>query len=229
MKVNFIIYIFFLFPPSFYANTNNLSSPSNLLQTKNFNLNGTVGYHGINYHQYIKDKSHLNDGSGCIKLLKHWYTHQLKTPLFKLKKGQHYTIGAYMNAIGSRYGQNIMFKISGMGEMSEMNWNISTSNQWEEVLLPYRAKKTGLYYISIFTYKYSLSLDGKYVNKEGTNLDKSSVIYVDDFFVYESEKILSNEKRSLKKTFTSDSIRIDALGNWNVYINGKFATNLYLR
>lgn len=214
MKLNFITYILL----SSFSIANNLSSPTNLLYKKNFNLDGTLGYHGIKYHKYIKDKSHLSDMSGCIKLIRHGY--QLKTPLFKLKKGQHYTFGAYIKAIGSKYGQNVMFKISGAGKMSELNWNVSTSNQWEEVLLPYRAKKTGLYYISIFTYKYSLSSDGQYVNRRGNNLDRSSVIYVDDFFVYEGEKILNNEKRSIKRTFTSDSIKVDALGNWSVYEEG---------
>ena len=219
MKLNFIIYITLLYS---YSVANNLSSSINLLQKKNFNLNSTIGYSGINFHKYIKDESHLNDGSGCIKLVKHWYTHQLKTPSFQLKKGHHYTIGAYMKAIGSKYGQNIMFKISGLGEMSEINWNISSLNEWEEILLPYRAKKTGLYYISIFTFKYSLSLDDRYVNKEGSNLDKSATIYIDDFFVYESKNILSNEEKSLKKSFTSNSIKVDSLGNWSVYSEGKW-------
>ena len=217
MKLNLIILLF-----SYSLSATNSLFSFNLLRNKNFNLDGIAGYSGVNYHQYIKKESHTNDGSGCIKLVKHWYTHKLKTAYFKLKKGHNYTIGAYMKAIGSKYGQNIILKISGVGEMSEMSWNISTPNQWEEILLPYRAKKTGLYYISIFTYKYSLSLDKKYVTKEGTNLDKSATVYIDDFFVYESEKVLSNEDESPKKAFTSDSIKIDTLGNWSVYTEGKW-------
>lgn len=221
MKLNFIICIILLSSYSF-SSSNNLSSHSNLLKKKNFNLNGSRGYSGIGSHKYVKNQSHTNDGSGCIKLVKHWYTQQLKTPSFKLKKGQQYTIGAYMKAIGSKYGQNIMLKVSGASEMSEMIWNVSTSNQWEEILLPYKAKKTGLYHISIFTYKYSLSLNGKYVNQKGTNLDKSATIYVDDFFVYESKKILSNEETSSKKPFDSDLVKIDTLGNWSIYTKGKW-------
>ena len=220
MKLNSLICIIVLSSYSFASEK--LSSPLNLLQKKNFNLNATRGYSGIDSHKYIKNLSHTNDGSGCIELVKHWYTHQLTTPSFKLKKGQQYTIGAYMKAIHSKYGQNIMLKIGGVGKMSEMNWNISTPNQWEEILLPYVAPKTGLYHISIFTYRYSLSLDGKYVNKEGTNLDKSATIYIDDFFVYKSEEILSNEEVSPKKAFISDSIKIDTLGNWSVYDKGKW-------
>jgi len=219
MAVNFISFSLLFFCTTILI-ANNEALPINLL--KNSNIAGTNGYLGIQHHQYEKRLSHSQDGSGSIKLVGHWYTKQFRTPYFKLEKNKHYTIGTYMKAIGSKFGQNIMFKIGGVNEMSEMNWNISTEGEWEEIAIPYRAKKTGLYYISIFTHRYALSTNNKYVNKKGDNLNRNATIYFDDFFVYKSKALLTHEKKSLKKKFNSNFIQIDSLGNWSVKEKGKW-------
>ena len=201
---------------------NSVPTKINLLQDSNWNVNGVDGFTGVENHEYVSTQSHGDDGSGSIKLVGHWYSKMLKTAEFRLEKGKHYTLGAYMKAIGHDKGQNIIFKISGMGNINEMNWNISKANQWEEIVVPYRAKKTGLYRISIFTYKYSLTTDKKYALRDGSNLDKSAEIYLDDFYVYESKNITSNEPITSKIPFESSHIRIDKYGNWSLNEEGQW-------
>jgi len=192
---------------------------SNLLDGKNPNINGTEGYSGIENHEYISDVSHTNDGSGSIKLVGHWYTKQFATASFHLEKGKHYTMGAYMKALGADQGQNVMFKISGDGHRDEMNWNISKAGEWEEILMPYRADVTGEYTISIFTFRYALTTNHKFALEDGSTLDRNASILFDDFFVYESDKIVSNESPTEKVPFNSSFIKIDKLGNWSIKEN----------
>ena len=192
----------------------------NLLAENNPNVDGTEGYIGIENHEYSSIESHTNDGSGSIKLVGHWFTHYFKTADFHLERGKHYTLGAYMKAIGSDRGQNVIFKISGAGHMTEMNWNISKANQWEEIVVPYRADMTGDYHISIFTYKYALTTDHKYARSDGSNLERNATMFFDDFYVYESEDIAPNEPYTPKVPFESSNIKIDALGNWQIKEDG---------
>ena len=192
----------------------------NLLADKNWNINGVDGFSGVENHEYNSEETHSSDGSGSIKLVGHWYTKQFTTASFTLEKGKHYTLGAYMKAIGSDQGQNIMFKISGAGHSDEMNWNVSKAGQWEEIVMPYRADVTGTYTVSIFTYRYALTTDKKYAKVDGSNLDRNASIFFDDFYVYESGKIVSNEPYTPKTPYESSHVRIDKLGNWSIKENG---------
>jgi len=182
-------------------------------------------YKGVENH-FLSSESHFSNKSGSVALVSHGCANALDSPSFKLEKGKLYMLGLYMKAKGLGHGQNIMVKVSGEGEALEMNWNISKNNSWEEVILPYRAKKTGLYHLSVFTYKYSLSNDGKYIQKSGQNLDRRSTILIDDFFLYESDRVCSREAKSSKKSFTSSFIKIDKLGNWFIKKDGKW-TNFF--
>ncbi len=194
----------------------------NLLEGKNPNVDGITGFINAQYHKYSEKESHTDDGSGSIELVEHWYTHMVKTATFKLEKGKHYTFGAYMKAIGSDKGQNVMFKISGPGENVEMNWNVSKADQWEEVSMPYRAEKTGNYWISCFTFRYALTTDGRYAKKDGTNLDRSSRVFVDDFYVHETQDIEPNEPYTPKVPYVSSNVKIDEQGNWQIKENEKW-------
>ena len=202
-------------------NAASLNSNTNLLYNKNFNLKTPKKFKGIEHHKYSLTQSHSNDNSGSIKLIGHGPRKALRTSRLKLKKDTEYIIGAYMKVIGSRYNQNLMFKISGTGDMIEMNWNVSKQGEWEEIRMPFIPKKDIYYNLSVFTYKYSLSTDSNLVNKLGTNLDRSNTVYIDDFFIYEKDKVTS-DKRSIKKTFNSSFIQVDSKGNWSVYENKKW-------
>ena len=171
-------------------------------------------------YAYRSVETHTDDKNSSIVLLGHWYTKQFTTASFTLEKGKHYTLGAYMKAIGSDQGQNIMFKISGAGHSDEMNWNVSKAGQWEEIVMPYRADVTGTYTISIFTYRYALTTDKKYAKEDGSNLDRNATILLDNFYVYESEKIASNEPYTPKVPYESSNINIDKQGNWSIKENG---------
>jgi hypothetical protein len=206
----------------FFLNNFTTVNYKNLLEEKNPNFMGIEGFIGIENHKYIAKQSHSNDGSGSVQLLGHWYTKALSTAEFFLEKGKYYTLGVYMKALGSDQGQNVMFRISGVGHSEEMNWNISKAGQWEEIIMPYRADKTGMYSISLFTFRYALTTDHKYALKDGSNLDRNASIFFDDFFVYESGKIVSNEARTVKKPFNSSIIKIDTLGNWSIKDQGKW-------
>ena len=199
---------------SLCINANNL--------VKNSNLNGIKGFSGIKYHKYNTKENHSNDNSGSIKIVGHWYSKALISPKFKLEKGKYYIFGAYIKAIGANKGQNIIFKISGEDGFDEMNFNVSKAGVWEKVLFPYLARKTGYYKISVFTYKYSFTTDKKYAKKDGSNLDRRADIYVDDFYVYESDSSMSNIPNTPKVSFKSNIVKIDNLGNWSIKENGKW-------
>lgn len=194
------------------------------LLTQNSNLDGVKDYSGVEYHKYIPNQSHSKDGSGSIKIIGHWSNKALVSPKFKLEKGKYYTFGAYIKAVGANKGQNIIFNISGAGYSNEMNFNVSKANRWESVVFPYRANKTGYYQIRVFTYKYSFTTDKKYAKKDGSNLDRSASIYVDDFYVYESrsDKIVTKEKVSKKVPFKSQIVKVDSLGNWYIKESGSW-------
>jgi len=217
MTVNFISFSLLFFCTTILI-ANNEALPINLL--KNSNIAGTNGYLGIQHHQYEKRLSHSQDGSGSIKLVGHWYTKQFRTATFQLEKGKHYTLGAYMKVLGSDQGQNVMFKVSGVGHTAEMNWNVSKAGKWEEISVPYRANTTGTYVISIFTFRYALTTDGKYALSNGSNLDRSASVFLDDFYVYESQDIEPKEAYSPKVPYASSNVKIDEFGNWSIKENG---------
>ena len=192
----------------------------NLLEGKNPNVDGTDWFTRVENQEYSPTESHTDDGSGSIKIVNHWYTKSVRTATFRLEKGKHYTLGAYIKAIGLDRGENVMFKIAGPSSFVEMNWNISKAGQWEEIVMPYRAKETGDYYISIFTHRYALTTDGKYATKEGTNLERSATMYFDDFYVYESQDVSPNEPYTKKVPYRSSHIKIDEHGNWQIKEDG---------
>lgn len=215
-----LFYLFFIF--SFFSLTAaSLNSNKNLLYNKNFNLKTPKKFKGIEYHEYSLTQSHRDDNSGSIKLIGHGPQKALKSSLIKLKKDTQYIIGAYMKVVGSKYNQNLMFKIASTDDMIEMNWNVSKQGEWEEIRMPFIPKKDNYYYISVFTYKYSLSTDGRLVDKLGTNLDRNGTIYIDDFFIYKKNNALHDIK-SIKKIFNSPLIKVDSKGNWSVYENKKW-------
>ena len=197
-------------------------SNRNLLEDKNPNVNTLNGYVMSNEGDHnLSNDSHTDDGSGSIKIVSHWYTHSIKTPTFTLEEGKHYTISAYMKAVGLQKGQNVMVKISKNNTYPvEMNWNVSKPGEWEEIVIPYIAPQDGEYNIAIFTYRYSISTDGKLVKGDGSNLDRNTTVYFDDFRVVESEGIDAREPYTQKDAYESSNIRIDALGNWSVKENG---------
>ena len=197
----------------------------NLLEEKNphiykenikFLLNGAL----------FSENSHIKDGSGSIKREGQGaevYSKAITTPRFRLEKGKRYTLSAYIKMVGAPKGQNIFAKISPLnnkGETVEVLYNIAEPNEWEEVILPYRATESGDYVFHLFIHKYGYSTDGKLIKPDLSNMAESPTIYYDDFSVVESDGIISGEPYTEKTPFESSYVKIDKLGNWSVKENG---------
>jgi hypothetical protein len=207
---------------------------TNILEKSNPHIfKDNLNLYQLNGAVYTED-SHKNDGSGSIMLKgqgKDVYSKAVTTPPFKLEKGKRYTMSAYIKMVGAARGQNIFFKISAIdndGKTVEVLYNIAEPNEWEEVILPYRAEVSGKYVFHLFIHKYGYSTDGKLIKKDLSNMAESPAIYYDDFSVVESDGVFSREPTSEKTPFESSIVKIDKLGNWSIKANGTW-TNIFPR
>ena len=159
----------------------------NLLADKNPQV-FKAGIEQFDAKAYVYDQdSHRADGSGSLKLQaqgKAAFGKSVISPVFRLEKGHHYTIRAYIKMKGDARGQNLLMKVSKKDDykvFQEVYWNIAEMDEWEQVILPYRAAVSGEYNFRFFLHKHSYSTDDKVVTKEAKNLAKNPIIYFDDF------------------------------------------------
>ncbi len=209
----------------------------NLLHNINPNFNTLAGYYEADKHGYIANDSHTADGSGSAELLAHHWDNALTSAAFPVRKGKKYLLSGYIKMTHVPRGQNVTFALwprSVVG-WSEVAWNVSKANEWQEILLPFTPVADGDAYWGAFTTTRAFSTDyimlepderhhwvERYqpnsVAVDGSNLDRSSRVFLDDFKVIEiTEEITPRETvNTQKQTFESDYIRVDHLGNFSV-------------
>ncbi len=210
----------------------------NLLAETNPVFNSLSGYENAVKHAYIADDSHQNDGSGCVEIVTHHWSHALTSSGFYVEKGKKYLLSGYMKVSHFPHGQNLVIGITprSIAGRNELYWNASKENTWEEVLLPFIPLENGIVKWRAFTTTNSFSTDSHVarvihgtdvykpspVEVTGSNLDRSSRVFLDDFKVIEIlEEITPREPVvTEKKTFNSDYIRVDKLGNFSVNKEG---------
>ncbi len=206
----------------------------NLLHGTNPSFATLSGYINANQHAYIANDSHTNDGSGSAELIAHHYTKALTSPSFHVDKGKKYLLSGYIKMNHVPVGQHIVFGITprSVAGRNEVYWNASKENTWEEVLLPFIPLESGEVSWRVFSTTRSFSTDSSVVqvingtdlykpnpvNENGSNLDRSSRVFLDDFKVIEvKEEITPREPVNTEKmAFNSDYVRVDSLGNFSV-------------
>ncbi len=222
------------------------SRSPNLLVGRNSNFINLDFYINADKHSFSKD-SHAKDGSGSVELTTHHYTNALVSPEFPVEKGKKYLLSAYVKMIfkkGQVHGQNISidlfpYDISGS---AGIDWNVSKSNQWQEILLPFIPLESGNITWRAFTTTRAFSTDiekyedvpvegrqpialyrPKAVKENGSNLKRVARVFLDDFKIIEiKNEVTPREPVADKSFFSSDYIRVDKLGNFSVKKNGKW-------
>jgi dienelactone hydrolase len=208
-----------------------------LLEGTNPTFATLAGYVNSDLHAYIANDSHTNDGSGSAELLAHHYGDALTSASFHVEKGKKYLLSGHVKMSHVPYGQNIVFGITprSIAGRNEVYWNASKENMWEEVLLPFIPLTSGEVSWRVFTttraFSTTTSIDrvisGSDVYKpdpvrdDGSNLDDSSRVFLDDFKVVEIKEVITpREPIAEKIAFSSDYIRVDKLGNYSVNKEG---------
>jgi len=217
------------------------SNLTNLLIGTNPQFDTLNHYKTKNKHAYISNDSHTNDGSGSAELIAHHWGNALYSETFPVKKGKKYLLSAYIKMTKVPHGQNVNFAIwpREVTGWSQVGWNVSKANEWQEVLLPFTPVADGDAKWGVFTSTraystdyYQLLKDGKHggvarylpkaVDINGTNLDRSVRVFLDDFKVIEvKEELTPREMINInKKGFESEYLRVDTLGNYSIKKNG---------
>ena len=211
----------------------------NLLENTNPKFNTLSGYKNADKHVYISDDSHTDDGSGCAQLVTHFWKNALTSPTFRVQKSKKYLLSGYIKMTHVPKGQNIIFGITPreVAGTNQVPWNVSKQDTWQEILVPFIPLKDGNVSWRVFTSTNSFSTDIEYVetkygvdiyrpkevDENGTNLDRTSKVFFDDFKVVEiEEEITPREEIKDKKGFESDYIKVDKLGNMSVYKDEKW-------
>jgi hypothetical protein len=202
----------------------------NLLRDKNPQcFENDIGLFDTGEKNLFRGDSHTEDGSGSLRFHgagSEYASLFARTPTFRLEEGKHYVMRVYVKMEGVAAGQNVMLKVrkkDDWSEFREMLFNISETGEWEEVLLPYIAPKTGDYLFQVFFYKYLITTDGQYLAKDASNLGACPDIYFDDFSVVETERsIVSRDPCTPKAPFDGEHVRIDESGNWSVKEHGQW-------
>ncbi len=196
------------------------------------------GYGKADVHHYIADDSHTDDGSGCVELVAHHYTKALSSQKFPVKKGKKYLLSGYVKMTHVPHGQNVSIALwpREVAGWSEVGWNVSKADEWQEILMPFIPVADGDVYWGAFTATRSFSTtrepnprhhdmyEPTSIKKDGSNLDRTSQVFFDDFKVVEiKEEITPREAINTDKTmFDSDFIRLDKLGNMSVKKEGRW-------
>jgi hypothetical protein len=217
-----IIFAFLIYQTTLFAQ-------DNLLEDKNPNCDGT-SYYTYGSSTKYSTITHTDDGSGSFKFSgdgSDFLQNNVVTSTFTLKAGRKYVMRAYMKMRRNDYGQNILLKCQKTdGSLpTEMHWNVNKIDEWEEVILPYYAHEDGEYQFIIFAWpKYMHTTDGQFGESDGSNLTDCPLVYLDDFSVVEmnTEEILSNEPAAPKVPFTSEYIKVDEEGNFQVKEDGNW-------
>ena len=200
----------------------------NLLKEKNPHVKSLEGYKNSRYHRFSKD-SHLNDGTGSLELIGHNSSIALTTPMFNCKKNKNYLFSVYLKNSKFPQGQNVVFSIlQGKTHLTEGYWNNSSENKWEEVLLTFTPQKRNeACFMRIYTYKRSFSMNKKdniymKVDAFGKNLDRTSKVYLDDFYVreYNESNFYGREFKSEKVSFDGSFIKISKSGDFSIKKKG---------
>jgi len=212
----------------------------NLLSETNPNFITLRGYGNADKHRFSKD-SHKADGSGSVELITHHWGNALVSPEFFVQKGKKYLLSAYVKMVFEKehaHGQNIsidLWPINISGHAG-INWNVSKSNQWQEILLPFIPVSSGKISWRAFTTTRAFSTDiekvaerktegvkavtiykPKAVNIDGSNLNRVSRVFFDSFKLVEiNNELTPREEVADKRYFSSDYIRVDKLGNFSV-------------
>ncbi len=212
----------------------------NLAKDTNPNFNTLVKYETADKHRYIENDSHTADGSGSVELLAHHWKNALYSQTFPVKKGKKYLLSGYVKMTKVPHGQNVTISLwpRSVTGWSEISWNVSKAGEWQEILMPFIPVADGDAKWAAFTTTRAFSTEyavtrRKYgidiykpsaVKEDGSNLDRSSRVFFDDFKVVEmQEEITPREPVNIdKKTFKSDFIRVDKLGNMSVKKEGKW-------
>ncbi|MCK5830392.1 MAG: hypothetical protein KAH20_08825 [Methylococcales bacterium] len=210
----------------------------NLLEGTNPTFKTLAGYVNSDLHSYISNDSHTKDGSGSVELVTHHWGNALTSTDFQVEKGKKYLLSGYMKMSQVPYGQHIVFGISprSIAGWNEVYWNASKKDEWEEFLLPFIPLESGAVRWRVFTTTRSFSTDTRVANviygtdvykpspvsDNGSNLDRSSRVFLDDLKVVEiKEEITPREFIDTEKlAFNSDYIRVDKLGNYSVNKEG---------
>ncbi len=208
----------------------------NLAKDTNPNFNTLVKYETADKHRYIENDSHTADGSGSVELLAHHWGkgNALSSQTFPVKKGKKYLLSGYVKMTNVPHGQNVTISLwpRSVTGWSEVSWNVSKADEWQEILMPFIPVADGNALWGAFTSTRAFSTDYAItrqvygvdiykptkVKEDGSNLDRSSRVFFDDFKVVEmKEEITPREPVNTdKKTFKSDFIRVDKLGNMYV-------------
>jgi|GEM_PF-5991692 len=200
------------------------------LITENPNFDGTTGWTVESAGHLFAEDSHTPDGSGSVELITH--LSQLAGPTFACENNKRYVLSAYMKASHFPKGQNVRIQVHG----GSSYWNASAENQWEEILVPFIPDTdNGICRIFIATDILSYSttfvehssgpeyeLEPEEVRPDGSNLDGTSQIFIDDIKVVRSDEILPREAIVEKRHFEGPYIRIDDLGNFTVNRGGQW-------
>jgi len=224
------------------------NSKTSLLVGKNPNFANLAAYVNAEKHSFSKD-SHTQDGSGSLELTTHHWENALVSPEFTVEKGKKYLLSAYVKMTfkkGEKHGQNISIDLApeSISGAAGIDWNVSKSNQWQEILLPFIPVETGKISWRIFTTTRAFSthvekykdvpIDGgqaiplyrpKAVEINGSNLKRVARVFLDDVKIIEiKNEVTPRESVADKSFFTSDYIRVDKLGNFSVKKNGKWVS-----
>ncbi len=223
------------------------SSSPNLLSGRNPKFIKLTSYINADKHSFSED-SHTKDGSGSFELTTHHWENALVSPEFPVEKGKKYLLSAYVKMLFNNgeeaFGQNISIDLSPkiISGSAGINWNVSKSNEWQEILLPFIPLETGNISWRAFTTTRAFSTDiekyrdvpvdgrqpialyrPKAVEVDGSNLKRVARVFLDDFKIIEIKNEITPRENVVDKSFfSSDYIRVDKLGNFSVKKNGSW-------
>ncbi len=200
------------------------------LITQNPNFDGTKGWSVESRGHLFSTDSHTQDGSGSVELVAH--LNQLAGPSFACENGQRYVLSAYMKVTNFPKGQSVSIQVHG----GSSSWNASMDGVWEEVLVPFiPSTENGMCRIFIGTDRRSHSTtfeanpngpeyepQPEQVRADGSNLDSSSRVFIDDVKVVRSDEIQPREIIITKNHYEGPYVRIDDLGNFTIKRNGEW-------
>jgi len=215
-----IVILFIFLYAFFYINNKKepYTVPNIILVNPNFK--GFKEYTNHIFHKYHAKDSHTKDGTGCVELVSHHWRKALTSPPFICEENVKYMLSAYVKVSKFPRGQNITIGIipRSIVESTETYWNNSKENEWEEILVPFIAKKTGKCRFRIFTYTRAFNTDKKpkKVYSNGINLDQNATVYIDDIKIFKSDHVIHREKIHKKIGFKSSFIKVDNNGNFYI-------------
>jgi pimeloyl-ACP methyl ester carboxylesterase len=212
----------------------------NIAKETNPTFDTLASYENAQKHHFIADadESHTQDGSGSVELIAHHYENALASKTFPVKKGKKYLLSGYVKMTNVPHGQNVTISLwpRSVTGWSEVSWNVSKADEWQEILMPFIPVADGDAQWAIFTatraFSTTYTQEPKHqiyhpdaVKVDGSNLDRSSHVFFDDFKVVEMhEEITPREPVNTdKKVFESDFVRIDKLGNMYVKKEGEWS------